>query len=178
MVVALLSCNGRHPLPAVNYQAVHAESRKGVFYVNDTIFSGTVYGLFPDTKDTAFVQNYRDGKEDGIWKQFYPNGQTKEIRYFDHGKKQGEYDAWWANGDKRLSYHFEEGEYHGTCCEWNQEGILIKKMTYQHGYEEGPQKMWYNDGLIKANYVMKAGRRYGLLGTKNCTNVSDSIFSR
>lgn len=164
-------------LPLVNVENVNSFAKSGIFYVEDTIFSGTMYGLFPDTKDTAFVQSYLEGKEHGTWMQFYPNGELKEVRHFRHGQKQGDYTGWWMGGQKRLSYHFVDGEYQGTCCEWNQSGILIKKMTYQQGYEVGPQQMWYGDGKIKANYVMKDGRRFGLLGTKNCNNVSDSIFS-
>ena len=30
--------------------------------------------------------------------------------------------------------------------------------------------------IYKSNYFIKNDRRYGLLGTKNCENVSDSIF--
>ena len=49
-------------------------------------------------------------------------------------------------------------------------------MSYYKGYESGGQKVWYPNGLIKSNYIMKNGRRYGLLGTKNCINVKDSII--
>jgi antitoxin component YwqK of YwqJK toxin-antitoxin module len=51
-------------------------------------------------------------------------------------------------------------------------------LNYQKGHEEGEQKWWYDNGKIKANYIIKDGRRYGLLGTKNCINVSDSIFKK
>ena len=47
-------------------------------------------------------------------------------------------------------------------------------MNYYNGKEQGSQKVWYNNGKIKSNYVVKDGRRYGLLGTKNCTNVKDT----
>ena len=48
---------------------------------------------------------------------------------------------------------------------------------YENGYEKGVQKIWWPDGRIKSNYIIKNNRRYGLLGVKNCVNVSDSIFS-
>jgi len=75
-----------------------------------------------------------------------------------------------------LTYQFEDDEYEGTCREWNESGRLITEMNYHRGYESGSQKVWYDNGKIKSNYVMESGRRYGLLGTKNCVNVSDSIF--
>lgn len=163
-------------LPLLNLQHVEAKTQRGIFYVNDTIFSGTVYGLFPGTLDTAFVRSYQNGREHGIWRQYYPNGQVREQRYFQSGKKEGHYQAWWSDGNLRLDYHFSKGEYEGNCREWNTEGVLIRDMNYHQGYEEGSQKLWYSNGEIKSNYVMKNGRRYGLLGTKNCTNVTDSIL--
>ena len=56
------------------------------------------------------------------------------------------------------------------------EGKLFHLATYKNGQEEGTQKMWYDNDKIRANYYIIDGKRYGLLGTKNCKNVSDSIF--
>jgi hypothetical protein len=39
------------------------------------------------------------------------------------------------------------------------------------------QTWWYDNGKVKSNYRIIEGRRFGLLGTKNCINVSDSIFN-
>jgi antitoxin component YwqK of YwqJK toxin-antitoxin module len=51
-------------------------------------------------------------------------------------------------------------------------------MNYKKGHEDGQQQWWYDNGKIKANYIIKNGRRYGLRGTKKCINVSDSIFKK
>ena len=53
---------------------------------------------------------------------------------------------------------------------------IIKSFNYVNGYENGSQKLWFNNGEVKSNYVIKNNRRYGLLGTKNCVNVSDSCL--
>ena len=176
--LTLFSCEHRGVgnFPVLHIDSVEARSLKGLLYVNDRAFSGTLYNSFPASSDTSWVKTFIDGKEDGQWKQFYSNGEIRETRHFTQGKKTGEYRAWWPDGRLQLVYHFTDGEYEGTCREWNNKGLLIKEMNYHQGYEEGPQKLWYNNGTIKSNYVMKNGRRYGLLGTKNCTNVTDSIF--
>ena len=75
-----------------------------------------------------------------------------------------------------MQYQFESDEYQGTCKEWNEKGLLVKQMNYHQGHELGSQKWWYDNGKIKANYIIQNGRRFGLLGTKNCINVTDSIF--
>ena len=148
----------------------------GILYRDNELFTGTVYTLYPGTTDTATIANFVDGKEQGVWKKFYDNGSLKEKRSFENGRKTGEYVAYWENGLQQLQYFFENDVYEGTCREWNRDGTLIKEMNYKNGYEKGSQKMFYDNGKVRSNYTIINGRRYGLLGTKNCVNVSDSIF--
>ena len=150
----------------------------GIVLFNNQIFTGTLYTLYPDSKDTADIRSYFQGKENGTWKKFYPGGKIKEIRSFDNGKKTGDYTTWWENGNKQQHYFFKDDEYEGLCSEWNINEVLIKEMNYKKGHEEGPQKSYYDNGKIRSNYTIINGRRYGLLGTKNCVNVSDSIFNK
>ncbi len=149
----------------------------GEFLLIDKIpFSGRVYGFYPKSQDTSYVSTYREGMLHGERRYYWENGAPKERRYFNQGEKEGDYEAWWSNGQKQLHYFFKDGEYQGELKEWNPEGFLTRIMNYDNGHESGVQKWWYDSGEIKANYVIKNGRRYGLLGTKNCTNVSDSVF--
>ncbi|MBP9740354.1 MAG: hypothetical protein V9E96_11300 [Chitinophagaceae bacterium] len=150
----------------------------GIVMQQNNPFTGTLFTLYPSTKDTAELIGYLNGKEHGEWKKYYASTKLKEKRYFDNGFKVGEYITWWENGQKQSNYFFEADEYQGTCKEWNKDGILSRILNYQKGHEEGEQKWWYDNGKIKANYIIKDGRRYGLLGTKNCINVSDSIFKK
>jgi antitoxin component YwqK of YwqJK toxin-antitoxin module len=148
--------------------------KQGIMYRNDKPFTGTVFNLY-NTNDTADIISYLNGKEHGSWKKYYPDNKLKEIRQFSNGQKTGKLISWWPNGAKQMEYNFENGEYQGTCTEWNNNGIMVKQMNYNAGHEDGSQKMYYDNGNIRSNYVIKNGRRYGLLGTKNCVNVSDSI---
>lgn len=150
----------------------------GIIHWKNKPFTGRVYSLYPSTTDTAFIQEFVNGLENGEWKKWYPSHQIKEARFFVNGKKEGVYSIYWENGNKQLEYHFVNDEYEGVCREWNETGSLTREMNYIKGHEEGSQKWWYDNRKIKANYVIINGRRYGLLGTKNCINVSDSIFKK
>ncbi len=160
----------------LNKEKTNTKFVSGLLMENNQPFSGTLFTLFGGTTDTAETSTYLTGKENGEWKKFYPSKKIREIRYFTNGQKTGEYKAWWENGQKQLDYFFVTDEYEGTCREWNDEGLLTKVMNYKQGHEDGQQQWWYDNGKVKANYIIKDGRRYGLLGTKNCVNVSDSIF--
>jgi antitoxin component YwqK of YwqJK toxin-antitoxin module len=172
----------KDPVPVyaglLNKSEQQGTMNNGLLCISNKPFNGTLFTLYPGSKDTAAIENYANGKEHGEWRKYYASAKIKEIRYFVNGQKTGEYTAWWENGNKQLQYFFAAGEYEGTCKEWSETGFLNKVMNYKKGHEEGHQQWWYDNGKIKANYIIKDGRRYGLLGTKNCINVSDSIFKK
>ncbi|MFY7888918.1 MAG: toxin-antitoxin system YwqK family antitoxin [Spirosomataceae bacterium] len=149
---------------------------------NDTLlwkgqkYSGFVYEISQNGKDTLLVEGYYEGLQSGLSQQWYTRKQVREIRHYREGKKEGLQVGYWENGRKRFEFMAQNGEYEGELKEWSSNGHLYHLATYLHGHEEGPQKMWYDNGKIRANYVIVQGKRYGLLGTKNCKNVSDSIF--
>lgn len=151
-------------------------------YTNDVVFlngikySGFLYQLSPDNIDTLAIEGYKDGLQTGICRKWFPNKQLMEERHYVAGKKHGKQLAYWANGNKRFEFMAQNDAYEGELREWSIDGRLFHLGNYKNGQEEGAQKMWYDNGKIKANYVIVEGKRYGLLGTKNCKNVSDSIF--
>ncbi len=180
LALLFIACNEKVELVTdsvvISEDDVHKkEMRSGVFFVDEKPFTGKMIGFYPNKKDTMYVNNYAVGIEDGEWKKFHESGKIFQQRYYSKGSKVGRFSAWWENGKLQMEYFFENDEYEGTCREWSQEGKLIREMNYKKGYEQGSQKQWYDDGEIRSNYIIKDGRRYGLLGTKNCINVADSV---
>ena len=148
----------------------------GVFYQGKP-FSGTLFRLDSQTHDTLKIESYLKGNRHGKWIQYFPGHVLKEFRTFDQGKKTGAFVQYFPTGKKQQAYHFQNDEYQGLAREWNESGVLIREMHYVAGHEEGSQKLFYDNGQIRANYVMKDGRRFGLLGTKNCVNVSTRLLN-
>jgi antitoxin component YwqK of YwqJK toxin-antitoxin module len=146
-----------------------------VVYLNKDRFSGFLYALYPNN-DTLSLEGFINGKLHGNCKKWYPNKQLLEDRFYSNGKKHGKQIAYWENGKKRFEFEAINDGYEGELREWTFDGKLIHQGHFKKGQEEGSQKLWYDNGKIRANYVIIKGKRYGLLGTKNCKNVSDSIF--
>ena len=163
-------------LPTINALGLKLVTRQGFTYINDTPVSAMVYGLYLN-QDTGMEVPYRKGKIDGQARYWYENKQLKEIRNYVNGWQEGVARSWWPNGRLKFEYNFANDMYEGTVNEWTDSGIPYKQMHYKKGQEEGEQKLWFENGLLRSNYVITNGRRYGLLGTKNCVNVSDSVFS-
>lgn len=159
----------------VDADSTHSYIIEGKLHIHGMAFSGMLFRKYENSSDTEFVSHYTNGLEDGEWKKFYPGNKLREQRFFDHGMKVGVMRSWWENGQLQMLYHFAQDEYEGSCSEWNPQGVLVRELNYHRGHEEGSQRQWYDNGTVRSNYVVKNGRRFGLLGTKNCVNVADSI---
>jgi len=146
-------------------------------WLNNEPFSGFVYELSPSKTDTIFFAGYKKGLLEGVVKKWFPNKQLWEKRLYEAGRKNGLQESYWENGIKRFEFIAKDDAYEGEMKEWAQDGLLVHLSNYVNGQEDGTQKSWYSNGKIKSNYFIIKGKRYGLLGTKNCKNVSDSIFN-
>ena len=159
------------------------KSSQNIVLKNDTLllngesYSGYLFELSINNLDTLLIQGYLNGLQNGIDKKWFANKNIMEHRIYANGKKNGKQIAFWDNGNKKFEFTAVNDAYEGELKEWNVEGNLIHLANYKNGQEEGTQKLWYDNGKIRANYVIIKGKRYGLLGTKNCKNVSDSIFN-
>ncbi len=172
------SGEGLHKIPG-NYVL---KSNNDISEKNDIVFwkgknyNGYLYLLNPENADTLILEGYVDGLLNGVCKKWYTNKQLMEERVYSEGRKSGKQVAYWANGNKRFEFIALKDAYEGEMKEWTEDGRLFHLAHYVNGQEEGVQKLWYDNGKIRANYVIINGKRFGLLGTKNCKNVSDSIF--
>jgi antitoxin component YwqK of YwqJK toxin-antitoxin module len=163
------------PLNYKDVNDLNFQNHQDTVYYQQKPFTGFQYLLFP-SGDTAFVKPYYAGLEEGLIKKWHPNGKLAEERYYIAGRKERVHRAWWPSGKLKFIYEFDNDEFNGVNKEWYESGNLFKEFHYEKGYESGSQKMYWINGKTRANYVIKNNRRYGLLGTKNCINVADSVF--
>ncbi len=158
-----------------NADTLTLNTKEGFYYSNKALFTGMIFKLDENDLDTLLVENYLGGKKHGVFKRFYENNLLLEKRTYHKGKKEGLHLRFWPDGKLIFEYHLKNDLYDGPSRSWNREGRLIQKMNYVAGREIGRQQLWYDDGGVRSNYVIRNNRRYGLLGTKNCVNVSDEI---
>lgn len=153
------------------------EQRQDTVYYQGRYFTGYRLAYYP-SGDTAVLQSYFNGVEEGFQKKWYANKQLAEIRFYINGKKEGEHKGWWDNGKPKFYFSLRDNEYEGEFREWNAAGLLIKQFHYHNGHEEGSQRLWWDNGTVRANYVIKNGKKYGLIGLKLCNNPYDSVYKK
>jgi antitoxin component YwqK of YwqJK toxin-antitoxin module len=184
--IGFVGCNARKqsnkPLRQVNsipnqyvqYQDGNITFHQDTIYFKNTRFSGYTYSLYPNN-DTASLEGYWQGLQEGISKKWYPNRQLAEARFFISGKKEGIHKAWWTDGKPKFMFDVSNDVYTNKFLEWNKNGVLVKSFHYKDGQEAGSQRLWWDDGSVRANYVIKNGKKYGLIGLKLCSNPYDSL---
>ncbi len=188
VLISIVSCHKKedNTLMKVDAEvpAVYTDAQNGDFsknqdtlFYNNNYFSGHAFHLYPNL-DTAFDISFLNGVQEGVTKKWYPNGQAAEERWYIRGKKEGIHKAWWENGNPKFVFDVTDDAYCGELKEWYNTGQLAKDFHYVKGQEEGSQKLWWADGRMRANYVVRKGKKYGSIGVKLCLNPNDSIYKK
>ena len=146
-------------------------------YYGDHFFTGYRYSLYANN-DTAVLQSYFNGVEEGFQRKWYPGKQLAEERFYINGKKEGIHRTWWPDGKQKMFFEAYNNEYDGEFKEWFSSGLFGKCFHYVNGQEEGSERLWWDNGTVRANYVIRNGKKYGLLGLKTCINPNDSVFKK
>ncbi|MEP7163661.1 MAG: hypothetical protein ABI741_03150 [Ferruginibacter sp.] len=165
------------PVVLINSNDGHFSYHQDTLYYRNKYFTGYRYTLYAGG-DTASLSAYFNGIEEGWQRSWYPNKQPAEERFYINGRKEGIHQGWWPDGKQKFYFEAYDDEYNGAFKEWYASGVLGKYFHYVNGREEGSEKLWWDNGNIRANYVIRNGKKYGLLGLKTCINPYDSIIKK
>jgi antitoxin component YwqK of YwqJK toxin-antitoxin module len=102
-------------------------------YINNT-----KYKLKNKTRFINQEANFVDGKEEGKWLTFYPDGNLLSIQHYVNGKLEGEYISYDIYGNFNIKGNFMNDQKHG---EW-----LVEK---------GNIKEIYTNGVLTATIHLK-----------------------
>ena len=138
----------------------------GVLYKNDGSYTGSLKTI----QDTGIiiVEQYRDGRKNGVAKTFYSNGALRSLESYKKNRLHGLQNSWWPDGSKKSQALYNEGLRNGIHYEWYSNGQLEREMRYKKGQQYGDQKGWKENGELKFSYIFREGKRYGFVGTNLC----------
>ena len=77
--------------------------------------------------------------------------------------------GWYEDGALKFEYSYRNGVSEGEQRQWFPSGQIFTLFNHRAGHEVGQQRMWNADGSIRSNYVIKDGKRFGLIGAMGCT---------
>ncbi|CAM2006443.1 toxin-antitoxin system YwqK family antitoxin [Acanthopleuribacter pedis] len=132
----------------------------------DQPFSGVVWRAA--TEGNGRLVSYHNGLREGLALSWRGDGGIATVRRFAADRKVGTHLGWWPDRRPRFVYHFENGLTHGPQHTYYADGRPATAYHFIQGRETGAQKAWTRKGELVANYVVRNGRRYGLIGAKPC----------
>ena len=142
--------------------------KNGFLFLNKKKYSGKL-NRYDSVNLTYTITKYCRGKKNGKEIVKYENNTVAEERFYTKGVKTGIHRGWWRNGLQKFEYHFNaSGIYNGKVKEWYFNGQKASIFNFVNGKEDGCQRSWGFNGEIKANYSVKDGQRYGMIGRKEC----------
>jgi len=165
------SCKPASSTLSYNTASVKLETKNGIVFKDGKAFTGHLYTLADNSRDSLFSAYYKAGKQDGAIIKWYADGKLMERRFYEENVKTGTHSGFWPDGNKKFHYHFVNGHYEGTQQRWFESGTLYQEKTYKNGQEEGLQREWDSSGNLVINYEAHNGRQYGNIGRKHCASV-------
>ena len=109
----------------------------------DAPYTGKTFGF----ANSLRLENYKDGKKNGVQIHWHENGQKSLEGNYKDGKEDGLMVEWYKNGQKSIEYNYEDGKPDGLCVNWHENGKKMSESNWNKGEQiGGSQKYWNSKG--------------------------------
>lgn len=108
----------------------------GVFFKQGSYIDGKETGLhktFFTNGEEKIVEEFKNGLRDGYYVEYFPNQNIKQQGWYKEGKLVGEWREYHIDGTLSDKYFFHEGEMHGESLNYTVEGKLGTKKILEYG---------------------------------------------
>lgn len=111
---------------------------------------GTVY----QDQGGSYVKN-------GLWREWYPNGQMSLQRSYYYNRLDGTVIGWHENGRKELEGKFKSGMPDGKWTWWYDNENRLMEGNWRTGLKHGLWTWWYDNGRKEMEGKYKRGEADG-----------------
>jgi antitoxin component YwqK of YwqJK toxin-antitoxin module len=121
---------------------------------------------------------FKNGLKDSIWKSWYPNGKLMYEIQYSNGVENGFWKTYFENGQINLEANFINGKENGVCIEYFENGKIKTEYNFKNGIKNGACKTWFEDGQINFDVNLIDGKENGICKEyyKNGQLKKESIF--
>lgn len=110
-----------------------------------------------DDKDTINVMDM-DSLKQGVWREFWPNGDLRSEVSYKNNKKQGLEIMWFDEPDcVEQEAYYKDGLIDGPVTHYSRKCKKDFYESYKNGVKEGIEMSYYPNGNIKAEGIYKKG---------------------
>ena len=129
--------------PCLSETMASLVERDGIYYkkFTETPFTGKVTGVIQG--------RLKDGKKEGKWTMYHPNGQLMNKVSYKKGKKEG-ISVWYHdNGQLMGKENYKNGGIEGEVVSFLKNGQLQEKGSYKNGKKEGKWVEFFQGRVFK-----------------------------
>lgn len=112
-----------------------------------------------NSQQVMTIENYTNGKLDGLRKVFYPSGKIAEEMNYKVGKKNGSYKQYAENGIVLEESNYKNGEYDGMATFRNAQNVVLSKGNFVNGKKEGIWEIMNEKGVVTKTNMSKLKQR-------------------
>lgn len=118
--------------------------------------------FFPGTEKVQHIVEYKNGKIDGLMKEFYRNGNSKSIQHFVNDQFTDTSFFFHENGNLSSVKIKINNKKEGCWKQYNDKGKVYKETSYKDDLLDGPStKYTYRSGRILQRSNFKEGEKDG-----------------
>lgn len=90
-----------------------------------------------------------DGTRDGLWKDYYPDGELLSELTYKNGVVEGFYKSYFKNGKLKINNDVKADKIHGKAREYFLDGTPNAETDYVEGKKQGKSIVYYPIGTVK-----------------------------
>jgi antitoxin component YwqK of YwqJK toxin-antitoxin module len=111
----------------------------------------------------VFVEGqYKRGRQNGEWLYYFDNGKLNRKATFVDGLPDGSREIFRADGTLLAKRGFKDGKRDGEWITYDKSGKQpVREEHYVDGKPDGVWKVWFPDGKLKQQITLREGERHG-----------------
>ena len=123
--------------------------KKSLPKIPDTPHTGEHITYWPNGNKKE-LENYREGKQDGISSGWFLNGVLEQEGKYKDGEMDGLFTWYFDNGNVRSKQEFISGQWDGEGQWWYPDGTIRTKASFKQGQNHGDSIHYYRSGDLKS----------------------------
>jgi len=117
----------------------------------------------PESEILWYRETLKNGKQNGLFEQWYKNGVPKYKYNIKNDEYDGLYEQWYEDGLLHLRDNYIDGKKDGIWEEYYPNGKLYEKSNYKDGELNGLYENYYPNGKLRRRFNYKNGKLDGSL---------------
>ncbi len=157
-----LTCLAAQAQTRVDFAALSPSN--DIYYYKGRPFTGTSVSMYDD-RTRAEEVTWKDGRMHGLKTEFYKNGVVHAKLFFEEGKRNGPFTYYYPNGSEKMKGNYKYDLLHGELTGFYGNG----QMSYLHNYEDGVRTgwlyTWHDNGTPEQVVYTVSGKVHGTMQT-------------